>query len=57
MGVRQRIDAWYAVVAVTLRVHGAERAVAVDPQTPLLYVLRNDLGMKGVRFGLITRVR
>ena len=22
-----------------------------DPQTPLLYVLRNDLGLRGPRFG------
>src|SRR5690242_19012552 len=27
------------------------RAVEVDPDTPLLYVLRNDLGLVGSRFG------
>jgi nicotinate dehydrogenase subunit A len=26
-------------------------AVAADPETPLLYVLRNDLKLKGARFG------
>ena len=36
---------------VTLRVNGATREVDVDPATPLLYVLRNDLGLKGPRFG------
>jgi aerobic-type carbon monoxide dehydrogenase small subunit (CoxS/CutS family) len=36
---------------VTLRVNGEERVVDVDPATPLLYVLRNDLGLRGPRFG------
>lgn len=34
-----------------LRVNGVEVAVAADPDTPLLYVLRNHLGLKGTRFG------
>ena len=34
-----------------LRVNGVEHAVAVDPEAPLLYVLRNDLGLVGTRFG------
>lgn len=37
--------------AVTLKVNGATHALDVDPSTPLLYVLRNDLGLKGPRFG------
>jgi aerobic-type carbon monoxide dehydrogenase small subunit (CoxS/CutS family) len=36
---------------VTLRVNGETRTVDVDPATPLLYVLRNDLGLRGPRFG------
>lgn len=36
---------------VTLRVNGASHEVDIDPSTPLLYVLRNDLGLKGPRFG------
>jgi len=36
---------------VRLSVNGVERAVAADPDTPLLYALRNDLGLKGTRFG------
>jgi len=36
---------------VTLKVNGRDREVAAQPNTPLLYVLRNDLGLKGSRFG------
>ncbi|HEY8520866.1 MAG TPA: (2Fe-2S)-binding protein [Gammaproteobacteria bacterium] len=36
---------------VSLRVNGAVHEVDVDPSTPLLYVLRNDLGLRGPRFG------
>ena len=35
----------------TLNVNGTEHTVDVDPDTPLLYVLRNDLGLRGPRFG------
>ena len=34
-----------------LKVNGATHTVDVDPQTPLLYILRNDLGLQGPRFG------
>ena len=37
--------------AVTLAVNGRRSTVVADPTTPLLYVLRNDLGLKGTRFG------
>lgn len=36
---------------VTLRVNGQEQQVDGDPNTPLLYVLRNDLGLNGAKFG------
>ena len=36
---------------VTLTVNGVTHTVDVDPVTPLLYVLRNDLGLRGPRFG------
>ena len=36
---------------VTLRVNGRAHEVAAEPNTPLLYVLQNDLGLKGARFG------
>jgi aerobic-type carbon monoxide dehydrogenase small subunit (CoxS/CutS family) len=35
----------------TLTVNGHARTVDVEPSTPLLYVLRNDLGLQGPRFG------
>jgi nicotinate dehydrogenase subunit A len=35
----------------TLRVNGQVRRVAVEPETPLLYVLRNDLELNGPKFG------
>jgi aerobic-type carbon monoxide dehydrogenase small subunit (CoxS/CutS family) len=34
-------------------VNGKRVGVAVDPDTPLLYVLRNDLGLKGTRAGCV----
>ena len=36
---------------VTLTVNGAPHTVDVEPSTPLLYVLRNDLGLHGPHFG------
>jgi nicotinate dehydrogenase subunit A len=35
----------------TLQVNGAARSVSVEPDTPLLYILRNDLELNGPRFG------
>jgi aerobic-type carbon monoxide dehydrogenase small subunit (CoxS/CutS family) len=35
----------------TLKVNGQAHDVDVDPATPLLYVLRNDVGLHGPRFG------
>ena len=34
-----------------LEVNGERRSVAAGPDTPLLYALRNDLGLVGSRFG------
>jgi nicotinate dehydrogenase subunit A len=34
-----------------LRVNGRDCLVQAEPNTPLLYVLRNDLKLKGTRFG------
>ena len=36
---------------LTLNVNGQKRDVDADPATPLLYVLRNDLGLNGAKFG------
>jgi len=34
-----------------LNVNGAARVVDVEPDTPVLYVLRDDLALKGPKFG------
>jgi nicotinate dehydrogenase subunit A len=36
---------------VALTVNGAKRSLDCAPDTPLVYVLRNDLQLKGTRFG------
>jgi nicotinate dehydrogenase subunit A len=36
---------------ITLTVNGKKAQVSVEPDTPLLYVLRNDLRLNGPRFG------
>ena len=38
-------------MAITLEVNGRTRSVDVDPQTPLLWVLRDTLGLTGTKFG------
>ena len=37
--------------AITLRVNGQAHTVDVDPTTPLLYVLSDDLQLRGPKFG------
>ena len=37
--------------AFTLSVNGREHSLDVDPATPLLYVLGDDLGLNGPKFG------
>jgi len=39
------------MASIALRVNGQARTVNVEPATPLLYVLRNDLELQGPRFG------
>ncbi len=36
---------------MNVEVNGVQRSVNAAPDTPLLYVLRNDLGLPGTRFG------
>src|SRR5450755_2726237 len=36
---------------ITLTVNGTSHTLDIDPATPLLYVLRNDLGLNGAKFG------
>src|SRR3989441_13230745 len=38
-------------MAINLHVNGSIRTVAADAETPLLYVLRNDLAFNGAKFG------
>jgi isoquinoline 1-oxidoreductase alpha subunit len=38
-------------MAITIKVNGADRTVDVDGDTPLLWVLRDVLGMTGTKFG------
>ena len=39
------------MAVLNLNVNGTPRQVDVDPATPLLYVLSDDLGLKGPKFG------
>ncbi|MGA8599003.1 MAG: (2Fe-2S)-binding protein [Bryobacteraceae bacterium] len=36
---------------IDLKVNGRSHTVDVEPSTPLLYILRNDLDLRGPRFG------
>jgi nicotinate dehydrogenase subunit A len=38
-------------MAISLKVNGASRSVDAEPDTPLLYVLRNDLSLNGAKYG------
>ena len=38
-------------MAVNIKVNGTVRSVPAQPDTPLLYVLRNDLGLNAAKFG------
>jgi nicotinate dehydrogenase subunit A len=38
-------------MAKRIKVNGQYHEVAADPETPLLYVLRNELGLHGPKFG------
>jgi nicotinate dehydrogenase subunit A len=39
------------IMTISLKVNGATRVVSAEPDTPLLYVLRNDLELNGAKFG------
>jgi len=38
-------------MSLVINVNGTSREVTADAETPLLYVLRNDLHLKGARYG------
>jgi nicotinate dehydrogenase subunit A len=46
-----RLERSLAVMVVSLRVNGTVHSVTADLDTPLLYVLRNDLGLNAAKFG------
>jgi nicotinate dehydrogenase subunit A len=39
------------VSKIELKVNGTAHVLDVEPDTPLLYILRNDLDLRGPRFG------
>ena len=39
------------MTAITINVNGKQQAVEVNPDTPLLWVLRDTLGLTGTKFG------
>jgi len=39
------------VSKIELKVNGRSHTLAIEPSTPLLYILRNDLDLRGPRFG------
>src|SRR5262245_40028189 len=41
------------MATLTLRVKGESRSVSVDPYTPRLYVLSNDPGLNGPKYGCV----
>ena len=38
-------------MAISLKVNGASHSTPAEPDTPLLYVLRNDLELNGAKYG------
>ena len=38
-------------MSINLKVNGVSRSVPAEPDTPLLYVLRNDLELNGAKYG------
>src|SRR5207344_2667455 len=44
-------SSWGAMPELVLNVNGKEHVVGAAPGTPLLTVLRNELGLKGAKFG------
>jgi nicotinate dehydrogenase subunit A len=38
-------------MTISLKVNGSQRSVPAEADTPLLYILRNDLALNGAKFG------
>jgi len=41
---------------INLKVNGKDHAVDVAPDTPLLWVIRETIGLTGTKFGSVRRV-
>jgi nicotinate dehydrogenase subunit A len=48
---RRRLSGEALVAQISLRVNGRAQTVNVEAETPLLYVLRNDVGLSGPKYG------
>jgi isoquinoline 1-oxidoreductase alpha subunit len=49
--VRQPLDAPELAMPITLTVNGQPHTLDIEPDTPLLWVLRETLGLTGTKFG------
>ena len=38
-------------MAISVKINGASHSVDAEPDTPLLYVLRNELQLNGAKYG------
>src|SRR6185436_172085 len=47
----QRLGGESPAMAINIKVNGAMHSVPAEPDTPLLYVLRNDLGLNAAKYG------
>src|SRR5690349_16743166 len=49
--LRQSPQGKASIMAINLKVNGTSHSVPAEPDTPLLYVLRNDLALNAAKFG------
>src|SRR5215469_3903362 len=51
VSISKRNQRWRLCMSIDLTVNGEEVQVNSSPDTPLLYVLRGELGLRGPKFG------
>ena len=51
LGIIQKKPKHYFMTVYTLSVNGRDYQVEAEPQTPLLWVIRDHIGLKGTKFG------
>jgi nicotinate dehydrogenase subunit A len=49
--ILRQYDGHVAMSAITLKVNGRTHTLDIDPETPLLYALSDDLELRGPKFG------